>query len=485
MKGLASVLALVFTVLVLIAGVSFLLVYSINQARISQKIGMREEVLSRLNSQVLSINSITATKGLLNIKITALRGPVDMNKIVVFVNHRFVGSCEDLNCSDQTGNGYLIVGESGEINVPYEGPCNVSVLLDYDGSTVESSANLCVWRCRRTITISSSYDENDYPVRIELNSNNFDLNSTDGSDLRFYDGNKPLPYWVETWNSTEGIVWVDVNIISGEKNIYLYYCNPFASSESNGYAVFDWFKFNDTNLLAVFHFNEGSGTKTYSVVNGYSGTLEGNTAWTTGYYSYGLSFDGNNDYVWTDFNVNTKNLTYLTIVKPGAIQGAGANLGKIITDGAWDRAIGVYSESPNVRFFIQYDSNSSNACYTDYYPSNVWYFIAGVVDATNNVQKIYVNGSLTRECNITQGIPDRVQPTLFGIEENTTPYGYDYNGLLDEVILFGRVLSDEEINALSHGYFDYLNGVWVVRKRKDPEPSVTIGPEERGEWTLK
>ena len=479
-------MALVFTVLLLVAGVSFLLIYSINQARISEKVQAQAEALSRLNTKFLTIDSVTGANGVVTIHITALKGPIDLNRIAVFVNHRYVGSCEDLNCSDQTHNGYLITGESGEINVPYGGPCTILVLLDYKGSTTEYSANLCVWHCRRTITITSFYDENDYPVRIELNSDNFDLNATNGNDLRFYDGNTKLSYWVESWNSTEGIVWVDVNVVNGEKNIYMYYCNPFASSESNGYAVFTWFNFDDSNLLAVFHFNEGSGTKAYSVVNGYSATLEGNTTWVTGYYSYGLSFDGNNDYATTDFNINTKNLTYLAIVKPEALRGADSNLGKIITDGAWDRAIGVGSySSPDVAFFIQFDSNASNACYTDYYPSDVWYSIAGVVDASRNIQAIYVDGSLARECNITQGIPDRVQPTLFGIEENTTPYQYDYNGLLDEVILFGRVLSNEEINALSHGYFDYLNGVWVVRKRRDPEPSVTIGPEERGEWTLK
>ena len=97
----------------------------------------------------------------------------------------------------------------------------------------------------RPITLSTTAPEDDYQVKIELTSLNFDYSKakTNGEDIRFFDENDaPIDYWIEDWND-EGVsaVWVKV-AGSGTNTIYMYYGYPDANSASNGVAVFEFFE---------------------------------------------------------------------------------------------------------------------------------------------------------------------------------------------------------------------------------------------------
>ena len=123
------------------------------------------------------------------------------------------------------------------------------------------------WKYRRPITIDNTNNSNtltDYQIKLSLNSSNFDFSkaNSDGSDIRFTDsdGVTKLSYWIENWDSTNqtATVWVKVNSIpaSSTKDIYMYYGNPSATSESNG----------DDTFVFFDDFNSGSldGNKWYS-----------------------------------------------------------------------------------------------------------------------------------------------------------------------------------------------------------------------------
>ncbi len=470
MKGLASVVSFVVLMLLLVSAVTVFFTYTVGSSVIQEKASVRQEALQKASTDYLRIDGASWDGNYLTVNFTALVGPVELDKVALFVNHVFVGYCSDLNCTDQTGNGFLVEGESGEVNIPYGGPCTVTVTLSYLGSTTSSSYDLCVWTCRRKITVSSSFSDTNYPVRIHLTSTNFDFTKTDGTDLRFYtETNTKLPYWVEYWTSGDAVVWVKTDVVSGDTNIYMYYCNPGATSESNGYNVFTWFSFDDTNLLAVFHFDEGSGTVTYDATGGYSGTLFGDANFTTGVFGYGVTLDGSGDYVETDYNLDLNEFTYLLWIDP-RLQNAGT-YPKPLYDGNWSRVIGL-NDANSV--FIQFGA-------TAVYDGTLsgWSALAVRVSYLSGTQELFVNGSLA--ASGTASHTNKDVNLFFGSEGG---FGNDFNGIIDEAILYGRLLSDAEINALSHGYFDHLTSVWVVRKRKDPEPSVTIGPEETGSWKL-
>jgi hypothetical protein len=465
-KGLSSIVVFLLSTVLVVAGIVILMTYSISQAELSQKQQLRATITTSSEKDYLQIDGFELSS-VLTIHITALDGPIDMNDISVFVDHVFKGTCSTLSCLDQTNNGYLISGESGEINVPISS-CRGVITLEYEGSTVSKPFDLCSWSCRRTITITSSFSDPSYPIRIELNTDNFDFSETDGNDLRFYDGNTELNYWIESWSGTNAVVWVSAPTVSGEKNIYMYYCNPYALSESNGYRVFLDFNFDDTSLLAVFHFDGTTdATGTYTI------TLEGNASFTTGRFGNGVNLDGNGDYVLTDYNEDINTLTYLI----WAYSRTESGYPKIIYDGAWDRVLG--TDSTPIPF-VQFDS--SNYYYATSNIGDAWHFLTIVVDgsSTSPHSDIYVDGVMENNGPITS-VPSRAVPLCFGSECGS---GDDFNGIIDEAILFGRILSQEEIASLYKGYFDHLGSVWVVRKRQDPEPSVSVGPEEKGSWSL-
>ena len=106
-----------------------------------------------------------------------------------------------------------------------------------------------------TVTEQSGNDLTDYQVLIELNSTNFDFShaNSDGSDVRFHDGNNLLNYWIEKWNSVnqEAKIWVKVPSIPTNSSVsfHMYYGNPNAVSASNGEDTFEFFDdFEDNSI---------------------------------------------------------------------------------------------------------------------------------------------------------------------------------------------------------------------------------------------
>jgi uncharacterized membrane protein len=77
---------------------------------------------------------------------------------------------------------------------------------------------------------------------------------TDFDDIRFTiaDCVTPIPYWIEeSFDSNYALAWVKVPLIPALDTtiLYLYYENPNATSQSNGYAVFEYFDdFEDQNI---------------------------------------------------------------------------------------------------------------------------------------------------------------------------------------------------------------------------------------------
>ena len=101
---------------------------------------------------------------------------------------------------------------------------------------------LAGWDYRKPITIYENSGETlaGYPVKIELNSANFDFDKAndDGSDIRFTlsDGVTELAFYIESWDKVEqsAIVWVKIPEIpaNGQVLIYMYYHNPSATLPS-------------------------------------------------------------------------------------------------------------------------------------------------------------------------------------------------------------------------------------------------------------
>ncbi len=476
MKGLSSLPVFLIGIALSVAVLYVFILYTVKSLQLQESQTKAQSIVSASQKTYLRIDNVRLVGSTLVITVTAL-DTVELNKIAVFLNHRYVGDCSTLSCNDQTNNGYLVLGETGEINAPFPGVCNLPITLEYKGSTTSIvKDDICVWRCRRPITVSSTFDFNNYSILIELNTSNFDFTTTDGNDLRFYDGTTKLDYWVESWSSTAARIWVEVNVVNGDKNIWMYYCNPYTTSESNGYKTFYWFNFDDTNLIAVFHFNE-TGSTVYDQTGVYGGTIF-NATRTSGYYGGGILFDGNDDWVETNVDAGPLELTYALWMKTYI---PSSSVSTALYDGVYNRAIG----TDNIPRPYVWFSTPETALYGTTNVYNNWHFIVGRVSNSGQFQEIYVDGVLENNAAITSVVTKPAGSTLYlGGEPSGGAVAWDFNGVLDEVILYGRLLTLDEIQALYTGYLDFLSGVWVVRYRRDPEPTVVVGAEEVGEWLL-
>ena len=125
------------------------------------------------------------------------------------------------------------------------------------------------WSFKRIITLSTSTPVDNYQVKIDLTSSNFDYAqaSSTGTDIRFYDNNNvELDYWIDFWNqSGNSTVWVEV-ASSSTDDFTMYYGNMSATSTSNGTSTFDFFDdFNGSSLDTTKWTNVGG---SYSFSNG-------------------------------------------------------------------------------------------------------------------------------------------------------------------------------------------------------------------------
>jgi type II secretory pathway pseudopilin PulG len=202
----------------------------------------------------------------------------------------------------------------------------------------------------------------------------------------------------------------------------------------------------DKGLVGYWSFDEASGTIAYDR-SGYNnnGTLINGPVWTTGKVGGALSFDGVNDYV--VLNEPFKNNTNFSIT-------VWINT-NILNDGNYHAFIGKTGDScrrPSMWLApssngLHYDSWNSN-CTTRYYKivsnffinTNIWHFVVWVKN--NNNYFLYRNGFL---------LDTDVAPTNFYTANTTYRIGYVdnyWNGLIDEVRIYDRALSDAEIKAI-------------------------------------
>jgi len=90
------------------------------------------------------------------------------------------------------------------------------------------------WKYKLPVTIqeNSGNDLTNYQIKVELtNSSVISHINPDCSDIRVYDGDKKLPYWIEKCDTTNDdiIFWTKINITANsQKTIYIHYGNPGA-----------------------------------------------------------------------------------------------------------------------------------------------------------------------------------------------------------------------------------------------------------------
>ena len=347
------------------------------------------------------------------------------------------------------------------------------------------------WDYRRPVTTTeqSGNDLTYYQVLISLDSTNFNFAhaQSNGEDVRFTDveGNL-LSYWIEEWDAVneKAKVWVKVPSIPANSRveIYIYYGNPSASSASDASATF--IRIID-ELVASWHFDEGSGNITYdSSGNDNDGTIYGAT-WVDGKFGKALSFDGIDDYVdcgdSESLRLGTSDFTIAVWFKENT--GVSSH-GSLISKGTYaangEYAIYVFN-GDHIRYCFEGDCEHG-----DHTGLNDWQWHFMVSVQNGSVNRGYIDCELDAEntdmsVDITTNKHQGIGVRNLGVDGSTNLADAYFNGIIDEVFIFKRALSEEEILDLYNNYgysTENYPGKVLVRKYTEPEPSVSVGEEE-------
>jgi len=222
---------------------------------------------------------------------------------------------------------------------------------------------------------------------------------------------------------------------------------------------------NMGGLVSYWPFDEGMGTIAYNAVNGNDGTIHGGAAYSTDKApvidnDYALAFDGVDDYV--------------HVLNSGALEPANVTLA------AWLKSSSPGSPS-SYRYIVhkggKFCSAASYAFYTGgsgglyFYIFNgstyklspgplassiwngEWHHVVGTYNGS--AVRLYVDGaeigSTPTTIGIGYGLPD-TNDFFVGTYGGTCPtIATHFNGLIDEIGMWDRALSDDEIAALSVG----------------------------------
>jgi PGF-CTERM protein/uncharacterized repeat protein (TIGR01451 family) len=209
--------------------------------------------------------------------------------------------------------------------------------------------------------------------------------------------------------------------------------------------------------VLILHFDEGSGTIARdSSGSGNDGTIYGAT-WVDGKYGKALSFDGVDDYVQVPDSDSLDITGAITIEAWIFLREFKSPYSMIISKGAYGTDKGAEYEitvDPSGYYEVYRLKNDNYGAEYDIYQfsPNTWYHFAITFNKNEGEVKTYVNGILQRKWSKSNNIYDSVRPLLFGVQEHKVgSKGYYFHGIIDEIYVYNRALSAEEIKTLYDG----------------------------------
>lgn len=202
-------------------------------------------------------------------------------------------------------------------------------------------------------------------------------------------------------------------------------------------------------LVAAYGFDETSGTQVLDASgNGNDGTLSGPTRSTQAKFGQSLSFNGSNSLV-TVGDSNSLDLTRAMTLSAWVYPTTWASGWKalIIKERIGNLAYSLYANSdvglPNSTLSI--GSYEQQLSVGSHLPSNAWTHLAATYDGTT--QRLYVNGVQVGSRAQTGTLDVSANPLRIG--GNTVWANEYFQGLIDEVRIYNRALSQAEVAAVS------------------------------------
>jgi parallel beta-helix repeat protein len=207
----------------------------------------------------------------------------------------------------------------------------------------------------------------------------------------------------------------------------------------------------ENDLMAWWNFNEGNGSNAYDYSGNDNNGIINGASWTTGISGNALDFDGIDDYV-NCGNTQTLNINNSITICAWI---------KYHTMNYWSQVIVGKWASITSSSYVLYLYNLTggiigkpgfSVCYNNDLHSDIslqadtWYFIAGTFNQQTDEYKLYLNGVVIYSSTFTGGISQSNEPVFIGDCTDSEPHYYD--GIIDEVRIYNRSLTEAEIQEL-------------------------------------
>ncbi len=243
----------------------------------------------------------------------------------------------------------------------------------------------------------------------------------------------------------------------------------------------------DSGLAGYWKLDDASGTTaTDSSVNANNGTLTGGPTWGTG------KIGGATDFTGTQY-ITIPNSTPLQVTRDMTVsfwlylRGYGP--------GGWNPIINKFSTDISNEFNIRFQTSTTGQFYSGgsgaintfltWDPSadvglNNWVHVVARRNITAGTMDMWFNGVKKRSTSASGLTDATTQPLQFGGGPNGGAGGVVFDGLLDEVRIYNRAISDEEIAQLYRlnrpsGTDTSLKGYWSFNGKDTNWTSTTAG----------
>ncbi|MGO9525984.1 MAG: LamG-like jellyroll fold domain-containing protein [Verrucomicrobiia bacterium] len=206
----------------------------------------------------------------------------------------------------------------------------------------------------------------------------------------------------------------------------------------------------DTNLLAYWTFDEGTGTTANdSSGNGNTGTVVTGAppTWISGIISNALSFDGESTQVTVPNSATLNPVNGITIAAWVNDQSGGwYDTERILEKGETDNQYALFAASTSqLEFLLAGVTNITAAT-----PSTgVWHHLAGTYDVASSLISLYIDGQLATQQVTSGAMPVTTDPLAIGnLPGNSLLTSNFFQGYIDDVQIYGSALSAAQISQL-------------------------------------
>jgi len=204
-------------------------------------------------------------------------------------------------------------------------------------------------------------------------------------------------------------------------------------------------------LVGYWTFDEGQGQTAFdSSGNGLDGTLNGDPQWVAGQLGGALDFDGSGDFVEIPHDPLLSITDAITIAAWTNMRATASGEMAIVSKGGWganDLPYELTETAGDVIFWQFYDNEGRDTCSPDSPPVGEWHHICATYDGA--VFKCYIDGELGEEWEYAGAMPENTASVTIGRRSRG---GTFFNGMIDDVAIYNRALSEEEIGLVMEGH---------------------------------